>query len=154
VVSRRRIAKAFLNPPHIALRATFGDFTLDGDARRLLLGETEVPLSPKAFQLLELLLRERPRALSKAEIRDHLWPRMAVADSSLTNLVTRLRHALADPARKPELLRTVQGFGYAFCGVASEDAPRPPAGGSPRFSLRWSGREVALREGENILGVR
>ena len=52
----------------------FGDFSLDLESRQLIRSGKEVRLSPKALQLLELLVAERPRALAKAEIRDRLWP--------------------------------------------------------------------------------
>ncbi len=132
----------------------FGDFSLDLESRQLLRADREVRLSPKAFQLLELLVVERPRALAKAEIRDRLWPRTFVSESSLTGLVTTLRSALGDSAREPRYLRTVHGLGYAFCGgVTDETPPRKPA---PRhglhFRLSWEGGNASLAEGENVLG--
>jgi len=132
----------------------FGDFSLDLERRQLLLAGKEVHLSPKALQLLELLVAERPRALAKAEIRDRLWPRTHVSESSLTGLVTTLRSALRDAARDPRYLRTVHGLGYAFCGVVTEDAPRrrPAAQRALHFRVTWEGGDVALTEGENVLG--
>ncbi len=131
----------------------FADLALDVETRQLLRGGKDVHLSPKAFQLLELLVAERPRALTKAEIRDRLWPNTFVSESSLTGLVTTLRDALRDPARDPRLLRTVHGLGYAFCGVVAEPAPRrKPAARQVRFRLTWEGGEVPLAEGENVLG--
>ena len=134
---------------------SFGDFTLDLESRQLLRTGKEVRLSPKAFQLLELLALERPRALAKAEIRDRLWPRTFVSESSLTGLVTTLRGALRDSARDPRYLRTVHGLGYAFCGVmTTEEATRrnPAARRGVHFRLTWDGGDVPLAEGENVLG--
>ena len=132
----------------------FGDFVFDRGTRQLLRGGNEVHLGPKAFDLLDLLLRRRPEALSKAQVRDQLWPRTFVSDSNLTSIVTELRNALGDDARRPRFVRTVYGFGYAFCGAARQtpDAPgnEPPQAGRPR--LVCQGREVALRDGENLLG--
>lgn len=132
----------------------FGDFSLDLESRQLLRAGREVRLSPKALQLLELLITERPRALPKAEIRDRLWPRTFVSESSLTGLVTTLRGALGDSARDPRYLRTVHGLGYAFCGPVPDETPeRKPA--PPRglhFRLSWEGGDVPLAEGENVLG--
>ena len=133
----------------------FGDFSLDLESRQLLRAGKEVRLSPKALQLLELLVAERPRALAKAEIRDRLWPRTFVSESSLTGLVTTLRGALRDSARDPRYLRTVHGLGYAFCGVVTdEDAPRRKAAARRglQFRLTWEGGDVSLAEGENVLG--
>jgi len=52
----------------------FGQFALDQERRQLLRGGEPVPLETKAFELLSLLLARRPRVLSKAQIRDVLWP--------------------------------------------------------------------------------
>ena len=132
----------------------FGDVALDPESRRLLRAGKEVRLSPKAFQLLELLVSERPRALAKSEIRDRLWPKTFVSESSLTDLVTTLRVMLGDSARNSRYVRTVHGFGYAFCGEAVQvAAASPPAGPrAVRLRLFLDDREIALREGENLLG--
>jgi len=132
----------------------FGDFAADFGSRQLWRGAEAVPLGPKAFELLELLLRRRPRALSKAQIRDQLWPHTVASESNLTTLVNELRTALGDRARKPRFIRTVYGFGYAFCGEATEvaDVERPGSGRAMRLRLFLEDREIALRKGENLLG--
>ena len=145
-------------PRGSAVSITFGEFELDSAARLLLKGGEPVHLGPKAFDLLDLLLRHRPQAVSKAQIRDRIWPQTFVSESNLTTLVAELRTALDDPPRRPHLVRTVYGFGYAFCGEASEATsskarlrtPRPSAG--MRFRLYVEDREITLHEGENVLG--
>jgi DNA-binding winged helix-turn-helix (wHTH) protein len=135
------------------VRILFDEFALDRESRQLLRGGEEVHLGPKAFDLLDLLVARRPRAVTKAWIRDALWPRTSVADSNLTGLLNELRNALGDDASHPRLVRTVRGFGYAFCGTATE-AMEPGSGRSPTAHLRlvYQGREVPLRPGENVLG--
>jgi DNA-binding winged helix-turn-helix (wHTH) protein len=126
---------------------------LDLERRQLLRGGKEVHLSPKALQLLQLLVAERPRALAKAEIRDRLWPSTFVSESSLTGLVTTLRSALGDSAGDPRYLRTAHRLGYAFCGVVIDDAPRKSAARRGFLCrLTWEGGDVSLAEGENVLG--
>jgi DNA-binding winged helix-turn-helix (wHTH) protein len=131
----------------------FGDFTVDFESRQLVRGAEEIHVGPKAFELLDLLLRTHPRALSKAQLQNQLWPRTFVSESNLSSLVTELRTALGDKARQPRFVRTVYGFGYAFCGkaVAVPDAIRAitPRG---RLRLFLDDREIVLREGENVLG--
>jgi DNA-binding winged helix-turn-helix (wHTH) protein len=136
------------------LALAFGDFSLHLERRQLLRSGKEVHLSPKALQLLELLVAERPRALAKAEIRDRLWPGTFVSESSLTGLVTTLRSALRDSARDSRYLRTVHGVGYAFCGVVTDDAPPRKSAARRGFHCRltWEGGDVSLAEGENVLG--
>jgi DNA-binding winged helix-turn-helix (wHTH) protein len=132
----------------------FGDFAVDSGSRQLLRGAKAVHVGPKAFELLEALLAKRPRALSKAELQNQLWPRTFVSESSLTSVVTELRAALGDEARQPRFVRTVYGFGYAFCGDATEvaDAAPPATPRASRLRLFLEDREIALRAGENVLG--
>ncbi len=142
-----------VNPEGLA-RIGFGNGLYDEQRRQLELAGTPVDLSHKAFELLGLLLKNRPRAMSKIELRDALWPTTFVADNSLAKLVTEIRDALGDDARAPRLIRTLYGFGYAFCGEATDLEPPGPTTPQPEASY-WllSGRnEVALLEGENLIG--
>jgi DNA-binding winged helix-turn-helix (wHTH) protein len=135
------------------VRICFDRFTLDLDTRQLTRGGRELHLAPKAFELLELLVRDRPKALSKAVLQSRLWPDTFVVEANLSNLVAEIRAALGDRARAPRWVRTVHGFGYAFCGEAM-DRPRAPAGGSGAVScwLEWGGRRFPLVAGENVVG--
>lgn len=133
------------------MRYTFADFVLDADTRQLLRAERVVPLGPKALDLLELLLRERPRAVSVTRLRGALWPRTHVGATSLHVLVSQVRAALDDESKEPRYIRTVQRFGYAFCGAASATkALEPPASGG--FCVSTDDGDVRLLEGDNILG--
>jgi len=106
----------------------FGDFELDQERRQLLRAGDPVPLEPKAYELLSLLLERRPRALSRAQIRDAIWPSTFVSESTLAVVVNGIRAALADDARQPRFVRTVHGFGYAFCGEARASGDGRTAG--------------------------
>ena len=132
------------------MRLRFGEHVLDPDSRQLFRGAEEVRLGPRSFDLLDLLVRSRPRALRKAEIQRHLWPDTAVGDGSLAFLVSELRARLGDDARRPRYIRTVPAFGYAFCGEVTEDRNPAAVGGVPRVA--WEDRVVPLSEGENLLG--
>ena len=105
----------------------FGDFELDQERRQLLRSGEPVPLEPKAYELLSLLLERRPRALSRAQIRDAIWPQTFVSESTLAVVVNAIRQALGDDARHPRFIRTVHGFGYAFCGEARTSGEGRPA---------------------------
>ena len=95
-------------------RWAFGEFILDLETRELLRAGEPVSLSPKAFQLLGILVQSRPKATSKAELQDRLWPRTFVVEKNLTNLVGEIRGAVGDDAGHPRFIRTVARFGYAF----------------------------------------
>src|SRR5512145_2367101 len=99
----------------------FGEFVLDEERRELLGRGAPVHLEPKAFELLALLVRSRPKALAKQAIRDAIWPDTHVSESSLAGLVLDLRVALGDDQAQPRFIRTVRGYGYAFCGTAVDD---------------------------------
>jgi tetratricopeptide (TPR) repeat protein len=92
----------------------FGEFVLDSDTHELLRGGQPLHLSPKAFRLLNALVSSRPRAWSKSELQDLLWPDTTVVEANLPNLVAEVRGVLNDDAERPRYLRTIHRFGYAF----------------------------------------
>jgi eukaryotic-like serine/threonine-protein kinase len=119
------------------VRIRFGPFTLDLESRQLSNAGEEIHLEPKAFELLSALVLERPKALSKADLQERLWPGTFVAEANLSNLVAEIRAALGDPARAPKFVRTAHGFGYAFCGDAmpvTDPGEAPPLRQSPESS--------------------
>src|SRR5262245_37074980 len=103
----------------------FGEFELDEERRQLLRSGRPVPLEPKAYELLTLLAERRPRALSRAQIRDVVWPGAFISDATLNQVVAVLRQALDDDPREPRFIRTAHGFGYAFCGEVRRSGPAP-----------------------------
>ena len=134
------------------MRVAFGDCTLDSDTRELFRGEQPVHLSPKAFRLLELLLEGRPRALSKEQIHEKIWPDAFVSEATLASLIAEIREAIGESGKDSRYIRTVHGFGYAFAGAASEPPPPPPPGSDSGWRLVQDDRAIPLREGETILG--
>jgi DNA-binding winged helix-turn-helix (wHTH) protein len=137
--------------------ARFGKFVFDESSRELSSGSQRVPLSPKAFELLAMLFRERPRAFSKAELRDRLWPNTFVGETSLPRVVGEIRRALGDRSDRETFVRTVQRFGYAFVAVVVTDAgealsERAGRGPETGCALLWGQRMVPLSEGENVVG--
>ena len=102
------------------MRVCFGEYTLDTESRQLLKDGAERRLSPKGFHLLLLLLESRPRAVSKTELHEQLWPDTFVSDATVTSLVAEVRGALGEKAGRGRFVRTVHRFGYAFMGVATE----------------------------------
>ena len=96
----------------------FGDYVLDIGTRLLSRSGATVHLSPKAFELLKLLVERRPNAISKSELHERIWPETFVSDDSLSRLILEVREAIDDHARKPRFVRTLHGFGYAFAADA------------------------------------
>jgi DNA-binding winged helix-turn-helix (wHTH) protein len=127
----------------------FGDCVFDTEARQLRRAGDEVHLSPKGFELLKLLVEARPRALSKRELLDRIWPGVFVSDASLARVVNEVRDGIGDHAKDPRFLRTVHGFGYAFEAEAIGDA----IDASARSCWFVCGdRIIELREGEQTIG--
>lgn len=135
-------------------RVSFGDFVLDLDSRELLRGSQAVPLTPKAYQLLEILVTNRPKALSKLALQERLWPDTFVLEKNLVNLIAEIRQALGDDPTEPRFVRTVHRFGYAFqvppAKAASNSTTMHSA--TVRFRLQWASGRARLGEGEHVLG--
>ncbi len=134
------------------MRLQFDDLTFDPETRQVWTRGKEAPLSPKAFDLLAFLIERRPRAVSKADIRAHLWPGTFVSDSSLPSLVSEIRDAIGDHRRKPGLVRTLHGFGYAFQAERTNATEGAPVTAGATARLVSATAEIALAAGENILG--
>jgi len=134
-------------------RLVFGNCVFDRERRELTHRGSPVHAGPKSLLLLELLIDSRPRALTKEEIHKRLWPDTFVSDATLTSLVAELRAAVGDDARAPELIRTLYGYGYAFCGEIEADASRSPDPGLARsFRVILGDREISLGRGAHLLG--
>ena len=126
--------------------ARFGEFRLNPATRQLLRGDAEVHLSPKAFDLLSILIAHRPEVVTKEVLRDRLWPGTNVVNANLNNLASEIRSALDDDPGKPQFVRTVHRVGYAFCGDVDEDAAQP------RGWLIWNDKTIPLANGNTMLG--
>ena len=134
------------------MRLLFGPWTLDAERRQLLREGVEAHLSPKAFDLLTLLA-SHDKAFSKVELHEHLWPNTFVSDGSLTILIAEIRDVLDDDAQKPQYVRTVQRFGYAFCAkVTARRAPVVSRTVATHGWLVWREGCVALVDAETIVG--
>src|SRR5215204_6505236 len=128
------------------MTATFGPFTVDAQTRQLTEGAQLLHLSPKAFDLLLLLLERRPAVVHKAEIAKRIWPGVSVSETSMGGLVKEIRRALRDDPAQPAFIRTAHTVGYAFIGRLDGDtAPRATHGdGSYRAWLAWNDRTFSL----------
>jgi len=136
------------------MRVSFGGCVFDSDTRQLLRDGEPAALSPKAFTLLQLLIANRPRAVSKDDIRARLWPATHVTEANLSNLVVEIRAALGDDARRSRYIRTLARYGYAF-SAPDEVSPTAKDRGVARdrtYRLVWGRREIALEPGENLVG--
>jgi DNA-binding winged helix-turn-helix (wHTH) protein len=100
----------------------FGGFTLDVGEHRLSAGPGAVRLSPKAFDVLVALVRQRGRLIRKDELLAQVWPESFVEEGILTVHVSALRKALGDDTRPPAYIETVARTGYRFISAVTCDS--------------------------------
>jgi DNA-binding winged helix-turn-helix (wHTH) protein len=132
------------------VRLGFGDCVLDLSARQLERRNKVVALEPKVYELLEVLIKRRPAVVRNDELDELLWPKVYVARTSLTRLVSELRAVLGDSPRDSRVIRTVYKVGYAFCG---EVTSLPSVRSSPAsIEVLWRKEAFPLADGEHIAG--
>ena len=116
-------------------RYRFAEFTVSPSRRILIRDGREVPLIPRYFDLLVLLLERRDQAVHRRDILDVVWYDVVVSDGALSQAIRTLRRALEDTAREPVFIRTVSRHGYRFVhpGVFEEPEADPvdPQAGLP-----------------------
>jgi DNA-binding winged helix-turn-helix (wHTH) protein len=134
------------------MQVRFGPFVLDSASRELLRDSHRVSLSPKAFELLSILVASRPKAVSKAELQERLWPATFVVEKNLVNLVSEIRAGIGDDPSDPRFIRTVPRFGYAFREAVHRLETGTPVHRGVSFCIKWSSGRLTLDEGEHVLG--
>jgi DNA-binding winged helix-turn-helix (wHTH) protein len=128
---------------------------LDSQTHVLFRAGEPAHLTPKAVELLTILARAAPAAVTKEELMGQLWPDTFVCEANIPNLVAEIRVELRDTARPPRCLRTVHRVGYALC-CEVRWVDEPEAGGLERrlagCYVVVDGHERQLAFGENIIG--
>jgi DNA-binding winged helix-turn-helix (wHTH) protein len=94
----------------------FGPFELDSRRRQLLYGGQALPLRARAFELLLLLIRDRHRMVTRAELLRRLWPDVRVGDANLSVQVSLLRKLLREDKQGRRYILTLPRRGYVFVG--------------------------------------
>lgn len=106
----------------------FAEFVVSPARRTLRRGERDVPLIPRYFDLLVLLVERRGEAVSRREILDAVWSDVVVSDGALHQAIRTLRRALGDDPYEPVYIKTVSRHGYRFVFADVAERPDPPAG--------------------------
>src|SRR5215211_2952197 len=108
----------------------FGPFVADAAAGRLYYGVDDVPLTPKCFKVLMVLVRLQGQLVSRDELFHQVWPDTFVEPNNLARNISMIRKALHERDPDTEYIVTVSGRGYRFvasvCEV-SRDLPRASA---------------------------
>jgi DNA-binding winged helix-turn-helix (wHTH) protein len=129
--------------------AHFGQFTLDPDVREVRRQGKPLHLTPKAFDLLTVLVSESPRVVTKAELHERLWAGTFVSDATLVGVVKELRRVLVDRDPAAPIIRTAHGVGYAMALPVTREPARSVA---VSHWLDVDTHRVQLVEGENLIG--
>ncbi|MCA1625287.1 MAG: winged helix-turn-helix domain-containing protein [Acidobacteria bacterium] len=98
----------------------FGDFCIDAVNHLLLRRGRPVPLKPKAFDTLLILVKNRGRVIEKDELMELLWADTFVEEANLTQNIYELRKVLGESAREPYYIENVPKRGYRFVGEVKE----------------------------------
>jgi pimeloyl-ACP methyl ester carboxylesterase/DNA-binding winged helix-turn-helix (wHTH) protein len=112
---------------------SFGDFRLDPSSGRVYCGDATVPLTPKAFALLQFLAASPDRLISKQELLDAVWPNVFVGDAVLKSTIRELRKVLGDDAGTPKYIETAHRRGYRFIAPVTVDDSPAAAVASPQI---------------------
>ncbi|MEM7058476.1 MAG: winged helix-turn-helix domain-containing protein [Pseudomonadota bacterium] len=115
----------------------FGDFEFDPKSMELLQEGQPVSIKPKALELLELLVQNSDRVVTKDEVFEIVWQGRIVSDASLTTTVKELRHALGDTGKTGCFVKTYYGRGLRFVGdlLTTEDAQQDAAPTEPKAAI-------------------
>src|SRR5277367_6692472 len=117
--------RATPHPPNGGTRFRFGEFELDGEARKLTCNGGDVKLQDQPFRILELLLAEPGKIVKREELRRNLWPTDEFGDfeAGLNTAIRKLRAALRDEPKAPRYIDTVQRYGYRFIAPVERVGP-------------------------------
>ena len=108
----------------------FEDFVLDPDRRELRRRNVVIAVQPRVFDLLEYLIANRDRVVSKDDILEAVWGGRIVSESALTTRINAARTAVSDNGDQQRLIRTLPRKGIRFVGVVQERA-WPAAAAAP-----------------------
>jgi DNA-binding winged helix-turn-helix (wHTH) protein len=102
------------------LRYLFEEYALDTDRRELHRGTDVVSVAPQAFDLLDYLIRNRERVVSKDDLINAIWNGRIVSDAALTTRLNVARSAIGDSGEEQRLIKTLPRKGFRFVGQVRE----------------------------------
>jgi DNA-binding winged helix-turn-helix (wHTH) protein/TolB-like protein/Tfp pilus assembly protein PilF len=101
----------------------FGPFLLDTSNRFLLRGDSHLPLTPKAYDVLALLVENAGQVLEKDELMKAVWPDTFVEEANLTQQISTLRKVLGEQPDHPTYIETIPRRGYRFAFPVTREEP-------------------------------
>ena len=113
----------------------FAGFSLDTARMELRRGQDVLAMEPRAFQLLQLLVENVDRVVSKDDITDAIWPNVQVTDASISTAMRQIRKVLGDDGSSQSIIKTVRGMGFRLVAPVQERAPANVAATSPTVAV-------------------
>ena len=98
----------------------FEDFVLDTDKRELRRGADVVSVAPQVFDVLDYLIRNRERVVSKDDLVTAIWDGRIISDAALTTRLKAVRSAIGDGGEGQRLIKTLPRKGFRFVGRVQE----------------------------------
>jgi TolB-like protein/DNA-binding winged helix-turn-helix (wHTH) protein len=102
------------------LRYLFENYTLDAEKRELHRGADALSITPQVFDLLEYLIRNRERVVSKDDLIAAVWNGRIVSDAALTTRLNAARNAIGDSGEEQRLIKTLARKGVRFVSAVQE----------------------------------
>ena len=103
-----------------SLRYFFEHYAFDTGRRELRRGPDVVSTTPQVFDLLDYLIRNRERVVSKDELVDAIWKGRIVSDAALTTRLNAARSVIGDTGEEQRLIKTLPRKGFRFVGTVRE----------------------------------
>ncbi len=124
------------------MRYLFEDYVLDPERRELYRGANVVSVAPQVFDLLDYLIRNRERVVSKDDLINAIWKGRSVSDAALTTRLNVARSTIGDSGEEQRLIKTLPRKGFRFIGTVRE--ANQPLGTGAILDGRMEAREPAL----------
>jgi TolB-like protein len=137
------------------LRYRFEEFAFDIDRRELHRGAEVVSITPQVFDLLEYLIRNRERVVSKDDLINAVWKGRIVSDAALTTRLNAVRAAIGDTGEEQRLIKTFPRKGFRFVGQVQEtrEVAGPDPGDAPESALALPDKpSIAVLPFDNMSG--
>src|SRR3954447_8804014 len=109
-----------------SLRYLFEEYAFDTDLRELYRGAHVVTVAPQVFDLLDYLIRNRERVVSKDDLINAIWNGRVVTEAALTTRLNVARTVIGDSGEDQRLIKTLSRKGFRFVGPVLE--MQEPAG--------------------------
>jgi TolB-like protein len=103
----------------------FEHFTLDDARGELVVNDEPRPIQPQVFLLLEMLIKQADRMVSKDEIIENVWGGRFISDAALNSCVRLARQAVDDDGKQQRVIKTVHGRGFRFVASISVEGDEP-----------------------------